>query len=176
MRASGQVCCATTSMLPLILLHQLFQVKFVYSCVELHMGFLQRGQWLVVWFCCTLLIHVLQNVRPQSSIIIGSSIKVSLKHEENMDFECSEFSRKRIKGTHESQSEDAKKNKKTAGNAGKCDQQVIRIRLAETMVCVSLMTIAKRIRTVPDPRLLLKLNRNIPHLRDLGKWLVLMAS
>ena len=25
MRASGQVCCATTSMLPLILLHQLFQ-------------------------------------------------------------------------------------------------------------------------------------------------------
>ena len=30
------------------------------------------------------------------------------------------------------------------------------------MVCVSFMTIAKRIRVVPDPRLLLKINRNIP--------------
>ena len=31
-----------------------------------------------------------------------------------------EFSQKRSKGTQESQSEDAKKNKKTASNAGKC--------------------------------------------------------
>ena len=134
MRASGQVCRATTSMLPLSLhaVHftsifstSFLRVKFVFSCVELHIGFLQRGQWLVVGFCCTLLIHVLQNVRPQSGKIIDSSIKVSLKHKKNMDFDCYEFSQKRIKGTHESHSEDAKKNKKTAGNAGKCDQHVI---------------------------------------------------
>ena len=62
---------------------------------------------------------------PQSGKIIDSSIKVSLKHKENMDLDCSEFSQKRIKRTHESHSEDAKKNKKTAGNAGKCDQHVI---------------------------------------------------
>ena len=78
------------------------RVKFVFSCVELHIGFLQRGQWLVVGFCCTLLIQVLQNVWPQSGKIIGSSIRVSLKHKENMDFDCSEFSQKRIKGIHES--------------------------------------------------------------------------
>ena len=87
-----------------------------------------KGAWLVVGFCCTLLIRFLQNVCSQSGKIIGSSIKVSLKNEENMDFECAEFSQKRSKGTHESQSEDAKKNKKTASNlnAGKCDQHVIR--------------------------------------------------
>ena len=84
------------------LLYKLFEVKFVFSCVELHIGFLQRGQWLVVGFCCTLLIQVLQNVWPQSGKIIGSSIRVSLKHKENMDFDCSEFSQKRIKGIHES--------------------------------------------------------------------------
>ena len=44
-----------------------------------------------------------------------------------MDFECTEFSQKRRKGTHKSQSEDAKKNKKTASNARKCDQHVIRL-------------------------------------------------
>ena len=64
--------------------------------------------------------------RSQANFI-GSSIKVLLKHEENMDFECTEFSQKRSKGTHESQSEDAKKNKKTGSKAGKCDQHVIRL-------------------------------------------------
>ena len=83
------------------------------------MDFSQTGQWLVVGFCCTLLIHVLQNVCPQSGKIIGSSIKVSLKHKKNMDFGCPEFSQKIINGTHEIQSEGAKKDKKTAGNAGK---------------------------------------------------------
>ena len=69
-----------------------FRVKFVFSCMELHMGFLQRGHWLFVGFCCTLLKRFLQNVCPQSCKIIGSSIKVSLrKHEENMDFECTKF-------------------------------------------------------------------------------------
>ena len=106
MRALGQVCHANTSMLPLSLhaVHftsifstSFFRVKFVFSCVELHIGFLQRGQWLVVGFCCTLLIHVLQNVCPQSGKIIGSSIRVSLKHIENMDSHCSEVSQKRIK-------------------------------------------------------------------------------
>ena len=40
-----------------------------------------------------------------------------------MDFGCSEFSQKIINGTHEIQSEDAKKNKNTAGNAGKNNQR-----------------------------------------------------
>ena len=76
---------------PLILLHQLFQGEVCLQLCGTPHGLLQRGQWLVVGFCCTLLIHVLQNVWPQSGKIIGSSIKVSLKHKENMDFECSEF-------------------------------------------------------------------------------------
>ena len=137
MKALGQACCATTTMLPLSLhaVHftsifstTFFRMKFLFSCMELLMGsVLRRGKWLVVRFCCTLLIRFLQNVCPQSGKIIRSSIKVLLKHEENMDFECTEFSQKRSKGTHESQSEDAKKNKKTASNAGKCDQHVIRL-------------------------------------------------
>ena len=137
MRALGQACCATTTMLPLSLhaVHftsifstTFFRMKFLFSCMELRMGsVLRRGQWLVVRFCCTLLIRFLQNVCPQSGKIIRSSIKVLLKHEENMDFECTEFSQNRSKGTHESQSEDAKKNKKTASNAGKCDPHVIRL-------------------------------------------------
>ena len=40
-----------------------------------------------------------------------------------MDFGCAEFSQKIINGTHEIQSKGAKKNKKTAGNAGKNNQR-----------------------------------------------------
>ena len=65
------------------------------------MGFLQRGLWLVVGFCCTLLIHVLQNVCPQSGKIIGSSINVSLKDIENMNFDCSEFLQENQRNSHE---------------------------------------------------------------------------
>ena len=50
------------------LFRQLFQGEVVLSCMELHMGFGAKGK------------------------IIGSSIKVSLKQKENMDFECTEFS------------------------------------------------------------------------------------
>ena len=144
-----------------------------------------KGAWLVVKFCCTLLIRFFQNVCPQSGKIIGSSIKVPLKNEENMDFECTEFSQKRCKGTHESQSEDAKKNKKTASNlnAGKCDQHVIRFsfewvwlrRWFASLFWPSESEFGPK--TVLDPRLLFRLNLNIPQkstftLTGLGKWLV----
>ena len=36
-----------------------------------------------------------------------------------MDFDCSEFSQKRIKGIHKSQSEDAKKKKENHRKRGK---------------------------------------------------------
>ena len=129
-----------------------------------------KGAWLVVGFCCTLLIRFLPNVCPQSGKIIGSSIKVSLKNEENMDFECTEFSQKRSKGTHESQLEDAKKNKKTASNlnAGKCDQHVIRFSFERVWLrrwFASLFWSSQSEfgpKTVLDPRLLFRLNLNIP--------------
>ena len=111
------------------LLYHLFQDEVCLQLYGTPCGpFLRRGKWLVVGFYCTLLIRFLHKVCPQSGKIIGSSIKVSLNHEENMDFEYTESSQKRSKGTHESQSEDAKKNKKTVSNlnAGKCDQHVIR--------------------------------------------------
>ena len=49
--------------------------------------------------------------------------RITKTQKKNMDFGCAEFSQKIINGTHEIQSKGAKKNKKTAGNAGKNNQR-----------------------------------------------------
>ena len=76
MRALGQVCSTTTSMLArsafyLNLFRKLFQGEVCLKLYGTPYGLFTKGE---------------------KGKIIGSSIKVSLKHKENMDFECIEFS------------------------------------------------------------------------------------
>ena len=109
------------------LLHRLFEGEVCLQLCGTPYGLFTKGAMAGSW----VLLHpantrFAEHVPAEKGKIIGSSIKVSLKHKENMDFDCSEFSQKRIKGIHKSQSEDAKEKKKTTGNAGKCDQLVNR--------------------------------------------------
>ena len=115
MRASEQVCCATMSMLPLILLHQLFQGEFCLQLCGTPYGLFTKGamagSWVLLHPPNKLFAERVPAVRQNHWLEHQGITKIRRK---------TEFSQKRSKGTQESQSEDAKKNKKTASNAGKC--------------------------------------------------------
>ena len=89
-------CCAFY----LDLLHQLFQGEVYLQLCGTPYGLFTKGAMAGSWFCCTLLIHVLQNVCPKSGKIIGSSINVSLKDIGNMNFDCSEFLQENQRNSH----------------------------------------------------------------------------